>query len=73
MHDRVVELEAHQQIQALELESLRTRTATALSAWYEQNAMQESRRWNEWESRLLRIEQSLRRREAATRREQAAV
>jgi len=73
LHDRLVKVEATQHAQTSELQALRTRSATALSQWYQQAMLQDGKQWSEWESRLARIELLLRRKDAADRREQAAM
>jgi len=70
LHQRLVNAEAMQNDQALEIEVLRTRTANALAQWYQNMVIGESQQWSEWESRLARVEQVLRRRATATRNEE---
>jgi len=70
LHQRLVNAEAMQNDQAVEIELLRTRTANALAQWYQNMVIGESQQWSEWESRLARVEQVLRRRATATRNEE---
>lgn len=51
--------------QKTEVDELRQRSAMTLALWYQQSVLRGGNRWSEWEQRLARLEQTVRRREKA--------
>ena len=62
-----------QESQAAEVEDLKRRSATVLAQWYQTSVIEDGEQWAEWERRLVRVEQQVRRAEAAKGREEAPV
>lgn len=60
---KIARAEHRMQSQMLEVEALRSRTAMLLHRWYEVDVLGGSECWAEWESRLMEIEKTVRRKE----------
>ncbi|KAI9672622.1 MAG: hypothetical protein M1831_000057 [Alyxoria varia] len=63
---------AVQETQAAEVEELKRRSATVLAQWYQNSVIEDGEQWAEWERRLVKVEQQVRRAEAAKYREERA-
>ena len=63
-------LELEQDGQALEIAQLRERSAMLLQRWYEIGVLGWGECWQEWDERLARIEQRIRRAESRKTREE---
>lgn len=58
-----------QDSQAVEVDRLRTKSAMVIAEWYKILILQEGEQWSEYEQRIARIEQVMRRMENARIRE----
>lgn len=70
LHERLAVAQATYNTQAREIELLRTRSASILAQWFRQIVLQDGQEWSDWESRLAKAEQLLRRREKSDFRRQ---
>lgn len=73
LRPRIEAMRAKQSAQTQELADLRVRSARAVETWYEGGVLRMGDRWADWEERLRAAEITLRRREAAKKREEGAV
>ena len=73
LQPRIEKVRAKQEAQLQELAELRAKSAKAVEIWYEGGVLGMGERWAEWEERLRDAEISVRRREAAKKREEGLV
>jgi hypothetical protein len=70
LQPRVGKMELLQESQARQMSDLRSRSAAVLERWYEIGVLGGGDCWDEWEGRIGRVERTLKRHEAALKREQ---
>lgn len=70
LQPRVEKIEARQAQQANEFAELRARSAKIVERWYENGVLNMGERWAGWEEKLKDCEILVRRKEAATKREE---
>lgn len=73
LQSRLSHANATQEQQLEAIEWLRHRTSLVLEQWYAESILRDGDQWVDWEQRLARTEQAVRRREATTAREQTEI
>lgn len=69
LQPRLTRAQSVQGAQEAELAELRQRSAAALAHWYSRTVLEGGEQWSTWEERMMKMEQKVRREEAALRRE----
>ena len=70
LHPRLTLLEERRERQAAEVSELRDRSAKLLQRWYEIGVLGRGECWQEWDERVGRVEQKVRREETRRERDQ---